>query len=286
MNKQLSIVIVTYNSEKLIFDCLDSIYKYNDLKEALEVIIVDNCSNDSERMFIKIREAYSNDIILIHANSNAGYGAGNNLGVRHVSSKYFIVMNPDVRIIEPIFQKIVYSFDTNKNLGLLGVRFIDGSSHLHFKPEYNNLLNLLFANYLIKLHLFKIEEMFFSGSFLVFDKKVFIEAGAFDEKIFLFYEEADISNRILKNCKKTLLSDDIYVEHLVHTREINKYLLDIGCQSRSYYFNKYKANLNKYYKMSLITWRIKYVFAVILRDKYRAKHIIPWIKLCKDNRHT
>ena len=54
MNKQLSIIIVTYNSEKLIFECLDSIYKYNDIGDSLEVIIVDNCSNDQEKVFEKV----------------------------------------------------------------------------------------------------------------------------------------------------------------------------------------------------------------------------------------
>ena len=64
--KRLSIVIVTYKSEEDIYDCLQSIWQYNDIpNEDLEVIVVDN-SPESEMMFSKLRELYKNDIVLIH----------------------------------------------------------------------------------------------------------------------------------------------------------------------------------------------------------------------------
>ena len=44
MHKRVSVIIVTYNSEKHIYDCLSSIYRYNDIGDLLEVIIVDNNS--------------------------------------------------------------------------------------------------------------------------------------------------------------------------------------------------------------------------------------------------
>jgi len=283
MNKKLSIVIVTYNSEKLIYDCLDSIFQFNDIGDQLEIIIVDNCSNDCDNVFTKIKNDYSKNIILIKSKENNGYGAGNNLGIQQVSSPYFVVMNPDVRIVEPIFNKIVDFFNIDENLGLLGVRFVDGSSHLHYKPEFCSLVNLIFGSMLIKYKLYSVEKMHFSGSFMIFNKKIFLDAGSFDENLFLFYEEADISNRILRIQKKTLLSTDLFVQHLVHGREVNKYLLKVGAESRQYYFKKYSADIKKYYRLSLIMWNLKYAAAFILRDKYRMKHILPWIDLCKKN---
>ena len=44
--KAVSVVIVTFNSENLIMDCLDSIFKYNDISDDLEVVLVDNCSKN------------------------------------------------------------------------------------------------------------------------------------------------------------------------------------------------------------------------------------------------
>ncbi len=124
--------------------------------------------------------------------------------------------------------------------------------------------------------------MYFSGSFLVFDKQVFIDAGSFDENIFLFHEEADISNRILALGKQTVLAHDIFVLHLVHGREQNLYLMKVGAESREYYFNKYRSNLSVYYKNYLILCWVKYIVAFILRDKYQMSHLHPWIKMCKN----
>ena len=72
--KKLSIIIVTYNSEKDIYDCLDSIYSHCDIPiKELEVIIVDNNSTDCDTMFNKLKTLWGEDIILIKNSSNGGY---------------------------------------------------------------------------------------------------------------------------------------------------------------------------------------------------------------------
>lgn len=279
---QLSIIIVTYNSEQLIFDCLDSIYKYNDMGNSLEIIIVDNCSIDCDRVFEKIRTDYPSDIVLIKSTVNNGYGHGNNQGVQAANAPRFIVINPDVRIIKPIFRKIMAMFEANQNTGMLGVCFVDGSNHLYFKPEHSNLFRMIFHNILIKYGFYRIEQMYFSGSFLAFNKQYFIEAGSFDENIFLYYEESDISNRILAIGKKTLLANDIFVLHLAHGREVNPFLLKIEADSRKYYFDKYHADLDKYYFYSLIMYRLKYLAAILLKNKIKAGIFHAMIEICKN----
>ena len=75
--KRLSVIIVTYNSEHDIYDCLASIRKHQDLQpEELEIIIVDNNSRDTDCMFAKLRELYGNDIVLVKNTHNGGYGHG------------------------------------------------------------------------------------------------------------------------------------------------------------------------------------------------------------------
>ena len=92
MKKELSVILVTYNSNKLIHDSLDSIYKYNDLGDQLEVIVVDNCSADQEIVFSKIGESYP-EVVLLKNTANNGYGNGNNVGVLASKAKHFVVMN-------------------------------------------------------------------------------------------------------------------------------------------------------------------------------------------------
>jgi len=283
MSKQLSIIIVTYNSERLIFDCLESIYQYNDIRDDLEVIVVDNCSVNVDDMFSKIKLKYQEKVILIKSLVNGGYGHGNNQGAKVASSSRLIVMNPDVRLISPIFNKIIDKFNSNKNIGMMGVRFVDGSNPLYFKPEYSNLFRLIFSRQLLKFGFYKIEQVFFSGSFLIFDKVSFIRAGLFDENIFMYHEEADISNRLLLLGKENLLIEDLTVLHLAHGRTVNNNLLRIGSKSRHYYFKKYNANIDKYYKNLVVIYKVKYLMALLLNNKLKSEEFKTWIQMCKNN---
>ncbi|PXY41990.1 hypothetical protein DMB65_05335 [Flavobacterium cheongpyeongense] len=283
MNKQLSIIIVTYNSQELIFNCLDSIFKFNDIGDKLEVIVVDNCSDNYDEMFSKIKLQYLDKVSLIKSSVNKGYGHGNNQGVKIATSSRLIIMNPDVRLIKPIFSEIINKLDSNKNIGMIGVRFIDGSNHLVFKPEFSNLFRLVFGRQLIKLGLYKINQVFFSGSFLIFDKSSFFEAGLFDENIFMYHEEADISNRLISIGKETVMVKDFYVLHLAHRRKVNYNLLKIGSESRNYYFKKYDANIDKYYKNLLIIYRVKHAIAFLINNKLKIEEFKAWIQMCKNN---
>lgn len=281
MNKQLSIIIVTYNSERLIFDCLDSIFKYNDIGDQLEVIVVDNCSVDCDEMFSRINLEYDNKVVLIKSAVNGGYGYGNNQGVEAATSSQLIIMNPDVRIVEPMFGKIINKLNSNKNIGMMGVQFVDGSNHLVFKPEYSNLFKLVFGRQLLKFGFYKIEQVYFSGSFLIFDKASFVQAGLFDENIFMYYEEADISNRLLSIGKETLMANSLSVLHLAHGRKVNYDLLRIGSKSRNYYFEKYNLNLNKFYKNLLVIYQVKYYVAVLINNQLKSEEFRAWIQMCK-----
>lgn len=282
MSKELSIIIVTYNSQRLIFDCLDSIFKFNDIGDQLEVIIVDNCSDNADEMFSKIKRQYSNKIVLIKSAVNNGYGHGNNQGVKVARSPRLIVMNPDVRLVKPLFNKIIDKFNSNKNIGMIGVSFVDGSNHLVFKPEHSNLFRLVFGRQLLKLGFYKIKQVFFSGSFLIFDKKSFLAAGLFDENIFMYHEEADISNRLIAIGKETLMQEDFSVLHLAHGRKVNYKLLRIGSESRNYYFKKYNADIDRYYKNLVIIYKVKYIVASLINNKLKKEEFKAWIQMCKN----
>lgn len=281
--KSLSIIIVTYNSERLIYDCLDSIYKYNDIGDQLEVIIVDNCSKNTDLMFDTIKNRYTNDIVLVKSPVNGGYGHGNNQGIRLSKSPIVAVMNPDVRFVEPCLKKAIICFEEKVSLGLLGVDFVNNSNNpLYFKPEYCSLFKIIFGKYLLKYNFFNSNEVFFSGSFMFFNKKYFEEIGLYDENIFMYHEEADVSHRMLAIGKNTDLNDGIEVLHLAHGRDVNLHLLKIGNVSRKYYFEKYNGDINKYYRNLLLIYKFKYAVALIMNDKLKKEEFFTWINLCRN----
>ena len=269
--KKLSIVIVTYNSTKLISDCLDSIFNNNDIGDSLEVIVVDNASPEKEKTFSLIRSRFLERVIMLDSGVNGGYGKGNNFGIMHTSGEYVIVMNPDVRIISPIFKKILGKFE-DPQIGMMGVKFVDGSMPYYFKPEYVTFLNSLFVHCYARLQKYDSQKMFMSGSFLVFRKDAFLKAGSFDENIFMYFEEADITNRIRKANYSVIWCPNILVEHLAHGRSFNPYLWEVGRKSFEYYCNKYGIDRNgvlKSYKRTLLVERIKLLGAFFLRNQSR-----------------
>ena len=71
----------------------------------------------------------------------------------------------------------------------------EGYVTLNIKPEYSNIYRSLLIKLYIKGNTYDSKKMYMSGSFLIFDRETFIKAGKFDEKIFMYYEEPDITNK-------------------------------------------------------------------------------------------
>ena len=85
-NKDLTIIITTFKSEDKIENCLNSI------DSSISVIIVENSSNEKFKQYIENK--YSN-VNCVLTNQNLGYGKANNIGLKRVSTKYSLVLNPD-----------------------------------------------------------------------------------------------------------------------------------------------------------------------------------------------
>ncbi len=115
----VSVVIVTYNSQDVIEDCLHSLYasKYHNM----EVIVVDNDSSDNTVEIIKRKFP---GIKVIEAGENLGFAGGNNLGFRHASGQIIFMLNPDT-VIEPGTIGSLVEFmasDTRGEIGMVGCK--------------------------------------------------------------------------------------------------------------------------------------------------------------------
>lgn len=244
--KKLSLVIVTYNSSQLIGRVLESILLYNDIGDALEIIIVDNCSQDRIEIQ-RIAELLVQEIVFVECTENRGYGAGNNKGVEMASAPIILIMNPDVVLHRPIFNEIIDNFEINKKLGILGLQQLEtengpkNHSFISNKPTVSQLFLHKFAS---KLNLFTPIFFAFSGACFAIRKKSFIEAGKFDEEIFLYWEEADLQYRLIKkaNANKVIFRKDLSYVHAMHKRKLS---LDQHVLGVSSYLHMMKQRGNK-----------------------------------------
>ena len=111
---KFSYVIVTYNVEDLIVNCINSILKH---ENNIEIIIIDNNSTDNTIKIIK--ELNNNNVKLIASPINLGFSKANNIGLRESIGEYVIFLNPDTILIEPItnyIQLVHKKIFKNKNV--------------------------------------------------------------------------------------------------------------------------------------------------------------------------
>lgn len=225
--KRLSIIIVTYNSEADIFDCVGSIKQYADIpKDDIELIIVDNCSREPQPMFDRLRKLWGEDIICIENERNGGYGQGNNVGLRASKAPYALIMNPDVRLYEPIFKKALATFDDKPEKGMLGMVQMysptERSRH-SFCPTWlmNGYLHLALYAVCNRKDWYIPCCMYIQGSCFFLRKDMFERAGMYDETNFMYCEEEDVHYRMKRMFGSRCFAFDrsLHYIHLAEGRE-------------------------------------------------------------------
>ncbi len=277
--KKLAIVIVTYNSEADIYDCLESIAAYSDLpKDETELIIVDNNSRETESMFAKLRQQWGESIVLIRNKTNGGYGQGNNLGIRSAASPVVLVMNPDVRLCEPVFVRALRSFEKNPGQAVLGMvqMFTKTKRSNHsFCPTWliNGYLLLVLYALCNRFYWYLPSCMYAQGSCFFVDREKFLGVGGFDETNFMYGEEEDLHYRLKKRYGKRCFSFDKTLHYL--------HLADDRAPSLAYEKKIYEANVALYAKKGVDE-------SVILRHFLQCNRLLllkAWCKSKAGERH-
>lgn len=223
--KKVSIIIVTYNSEKDIYDCVTSIMEHADIPlQEIELVVVDNNSVGCDAMFDKLKTLWREDIVQIKNSCNGGYGQGNNVGIRQSSAPLVLIMNPDVRLVCPIFRKAIALFANDKNMCMLGMKqwlTLEEPSTNSFTCTYmmNGYLSTVLSALCTRLDVYIAKYMHFSGSCFFINKAMFEAVGLFDESVFLYGEEDDIHYRLLHRFKGCKMVYDKSLRYLHLTKE-------------------------------------------------------------------
>jgi GT2 family glycosyltransferase len=208
---KISIVVVNYNVEFFLEQCLNSVKKA--LKNVNgEVFVVDNFSIDGS---VKMVQQKFPDFHLIDNKVNLGFSKANNQAMKLAKGEYVLLLNPDTVVEEDCFQKVVQFMDENPEAGGLGVKMVDGKGR--FLPESKrglptptvafwkiSGLSSLFPKSKIfgKYHLGYLDENeiheieIMSGAFMLMRKTALDKVGLLDEAFFMYGEDIDLSYRI------------------------------------------------------------------------------------------
>ncbi|MDM8541017.1 glycosyltransferase [Desulfococcaceae bacterium HSG9] len=227
---QIDIIIVNYNSTDYLIPCLQTIYKA--LSDwSVNIFVQDNSDNDEvDRvgpLFPKVH---------ITKNScNIGFGAAVNKALKQSSAPYAVLLNPDSYIVDESFGTIFDYMQAHPDVGIVGPRIYDadgavqGSARSFPTPltalfGRNTLVTKLFpnnpittANLLTKQSdgITPMEVDWVSGACMIVRRKAIEDVGYFDERFFMYWEDADWCRRMWQDGWKVVYFPKSSVVHYV-----------------------------------------------------------------------
>lgn len=201
----VAIILVNYNGAEDTIDCIESLSKIQDID--CEVIVVDNHStNDS---IVKLQEAKKEYAFqLIEAKENAGFSAGNNIGLRYARQKnaaYYLLLNNDT-IVEPDFlSNLLTGFNENSECGLTTgkILYYSNPNVIWYAGGAINMQTARTEHYLFG----KIDKgddntlqkvTFASGCCMCLSRDLLDKVGYLNEDYFLYEEDAEYCCRIMQ----------------------------------------------------------------------------------------
>jgi len=180
----ISVVIVNYNSEAVITDCIEPL-------RALEnIYIVDNGSDKKSIDFIKVDFP---DIPLIENKENLGYGRGFNVGLALVKTKYVLTINPDARFSMADLESLHHAAETYPEVGIIAPLLDVPRMGVETWVMGPNELNHQRAEFVPEGPFCS---WFVAGAVCLYRTSAMLEIGGFDDNIFLYNEDVDLCLRM------------------------------------------------------------------------------------------
>ena len=254
----LTIIIVTIKSEKVIEKCLNSI------DPKVKKIIIENSSD--ENFTQKLKGKYQN-IDCYNAGKNLGMGAGNNLGIKKSKTRYVMILNPDTILNNDTLDQI---FKISKSLDFAIL------SPISDKDNFPNYKIKNKTNYLEK-DFFEVDQV--DGYSMVIDKSKFDEK-FFDENFFMYLENDDLCLRVKKKGEKIFILKNAKINHL-GAKAVNEKFYNELEFSRNWHWNWSKFYYRKkHYGFifafiiglpSFISSCLKCLFFLIFKNKFKFK---------------
>ncbi len=206
MHKLLSIIIVNWNTCRLLDQCLESVFENLDGIDA-EIWVVDNASNDDSVPMVQNKYP---EVKLIINQENCGFAGANNLAIQQSSGDFVLLLNPDTQLKPGALSKLLNFIQAKPNAGAVGARLLnaDGTLQRSCYPrptlfrEFWRMFNL---DSIWSLAKYPIQNWSLSeprkvdvlmGACMLVGKKVLDKVGLLDEKFFMYSEEVDLCYRI------------------------------------------------------------------------------------------
>jgi GT2 family glycosyltransferase len=216
---KIAVIILNFNGFSNTIECIESFSKAKLFKNSLlELIVVDNGSSDNSA--VHIRKQFPKTT-LIENQTNLGFSGGNNEGMRYAikgGAEYVIVLNNDTIADASLLEHLIKTAESSETIGAVVPKIYFEKGYEFHKDKYKknetgrviwyaggvmDWENLIGENRGVD----EVDNGQFNepeetelatGCCILLKPSVLNKVGLFDDKYFLYYEDADLSERIKK----------------------------------------------------------------------------------------
>ena len=260
--QNLSIVIVTLKSEKVIHQCIKSI------NAKIPIIIIENSNNSKFKADL---EANYKNVRCILSKENLGMGAGNNIGIKLAVTDYVFAINPDVILETNTLDELFHASELLSDFSILA----PASSDINF-PNYGMFEEKKIFNE--KNKPFQVD--YVDGYAMLFNKRKFKNNFYFDENFFLYMENNDLCMRVVNEGGSIFVAPKAKINHLGANTVDSKFNEEIEFSRNwhwiwsKFYFNKKNFGFFKAMKAclpSFISAILKILLYSIVKNNFKKK---------------
>lgn len=248
MPKNLTIIIVTFNSSKVILSCLEKINF-----EKYDCVVVDNSSLDDT---VQIISGNFPQVKIIKLQKNIGYGRANNVALREVKNEFALILNPDAFLFEGDIDGMLDLMKNHRQIAISAPLLLPK----YPADEEDKIKQLEVARgNLIEDKKEYLSVKYLIGAILFLRMDVFKKIGFFDENIFLYYEDDEIVWRVVKSGYEAAILPSVFGFHIGHGSS--------GSSLRGIYKRFWHRALSKFY------WKQKQ------KGKFNAVKSASWLSI-------
>jgi len=213
--KKIGLVTVNYNTAEDTKNLLQSLKHVKTPDFTLDIIIVDN---GSKNIFKLPENLNQKNIKLIRSETNTGFSGGNNIGIKEALERgadYILIINNDTIVDPEMIVNLLEVLESKPEIGVTTPKIYFAKGREYHKDKYTKEdLGKVFWfaggstdwNNVMSIHrgidevdhgqYDKIEETeFATGCCMMFKREVLEKIGLFDDRYFLYYEDADLNER-------------------------------------------------------------------------------------------
>lgn len=225
---ELSVIVVSYNTKKMTLECISSVYDQTDSTE-FELIVYDNDSQDGSAEAIADQFP---EVNLISAKTNIGFAMGNNEAIKLASGQYVLLLNPDTVVLDAAIDHLMRFAKSNPDAEIWGGRTLFGDKTLNANSCFRKMSvwnQFCRASGLAAIFrgnsFFNSEEYggwdrdsvrrvdIVCGCFFLIKRTLWNTLKGFDQRFFMYAEEADLCLRAHKLGAAPMITPDATIIH-------------------------------------------------------------------------